>query len=244
MGQLRYHRPAFLSSLIGMVSGKIRCGRCGKFVRPRLGLCPNCSRWMDRRVPTSAARKAWGGIVILVAAAAFCVTMLVLRREKALRALKAAEPPEPTPRIAATSRSQQAVALVHGHSGVGTGFLVGHDLLATNAHVILLERIEDLRVSFPSAPGAPLPARLLFEDPSRDLALLAVSTSLTPLEIEPADRFREGREVIVIGHPGSGDRPVNNAERRGVLSAMTTIRGQDFFRLSISIALSQKLSSS
>jgi S1-C subfamily serine protease len=158
--------------------------------------------------------------------------MLVLRREKASRAFKAAEP---TPLTAETGRSEHAVALVRGHYGVGTGFLVGHALLATNAHVILLERIEDLRVSFPSAPGAPLPARLLFEAPSRDLALLAVSTSLIPLEIEPADRFREGREVIVIGHPGSGDRPAKNVESRGVISAMTTIRGQDFFRLSISI---------
>jgi hypothetical protein len=134
------------------------------------------------------------------------------------------------------SRSEHAVAHVRGKDGGGTGLLVDRGLLATNAHVVLDERIEDLHVGFPAAPGRPLTAQLLFEDPVRDLALLAVSTDLAPLEIEPAYRFRRGQEVTVIGNPGITTQFVlENAVSQGVMSTKTTITGQDYFQLSISI---------
>jgi S1-C subfamily serine protease len=255
MGLYMNDRPGFLSPLIGAALGRIRCRVCGEFVRPRGGVCPNCCRWMDRREATSEVRMLWGSVLLTVAA---CLAGLALRGEKASRASYATEASGPTLRTAGTtatpppatppsappasltteeiaSRCERAVALVRGRYGAGTGFLVGRGLLATNAHVLLLERIEDLRISFPSAPGALLPARLLFEDPSRDLALLAVSTGLTPLEIDPAYRFRRDGEVTVIGNPGTGDRLVKNAVSRGAMSTMTAIRGQDYFRLSIAI---------
>ena len=48
-------------------------------------------------------------------------------------------------------RCDKAIAFVSGGHGCGTGFLVRPCVLATNAHVVSLERIEDLRVTFPAA---------------------------------------------------------------------------------------------
>jgi S1-C subfamily serine protease len=104
-----------------------------------------------------------------------------------------------------TKRCDRAIALVRGRRGSGTGFLICTGLLATNAHVIALERIEDLHVSFPDLRSSPLTAELLFEDMRRDLALLAVPTGLAPLEIEPLYEFRRGQDVTVIGNPGIGN---------------------------------------
>jgi S1-C subfamily serine protease len=109
-------------------------------------------------------------------------------------------------------------------------------LVATNAHVILQEREKELRVCFPDAPSRFLTARILLEDPRRDLALLAVSTTVPPLEIEPAYRLRQGQEVTVIGNPGLSDTIVlKNAVCRGVMSTNAVINGQNFFQLSIAI---------
>ena len=48
-------------------------------------------------------------------------------------------------------RCDRAIAFVSGRHGFGTGFLVHTGVLATNAHVLSLERIEDLHVTFPAA---------------------------------------------------------------------------------------------
>ncbi len=133
------------------------------------------------------------------------------------------------------NRSEHAVALIRGRHGGGTGFLVGRGLLATNSHVIALDRTEDLHISFPSAPGIAPAAHLLFEDPKRNLALLAVSTDLAPLEIEPAHQFHRGREVTVLGNPGFGHGVLENAVSRGVVSTSTIVAAQRYYQLSISI---------
>ena len=79
-------------------------------------------------------------------------------------------------------------------------------------------------------------AELIFEDPRRDLALLAVPIDLPPLEIEPGYRFRRGQDVTVIGNPGVGDKLIlKNAVSRGVMSTEAVIDGQRFFQLNIAI---------
>jgi hypothetical protein len=114
--------------------------------------------------------------------------------------------------------------------------LVAPGLLATNSHVILPERIEDIRVTFPAVRSGPLTAELILEDPHRDLALLTVPTSLPSLEIDPSYQFRRGQEVTVIGSPGIGGKIVlENAVSRGVMSTTAVIEGQSYYQLSIAI---------
>lgn len=137
------------------------------------------------------------------------------------------------------ARWEPSVALVRGHASIGTGFIVRPGVIATNAHVINEEFISSLDVQFPSAPEGkkgPLTAELLYEDPRRDLAFLAVPTDLPPTEIAPSYRFTKGEDILAIGNPGLGDDVVlENAISRGVMSSKTVIDGMDFLQLNIAI---------
>ena len=136
-------------------------------------------------------------------------------------------------------RWEPSVALIKGKTSSGTGFLVKHGVVATNAHVVEGEFISNLEVRFPSAPQGkqgPLPAQLLYEDHKRDLAFLAISSDLPAVEIAPAYKFLKGDDITVIGNPGLGDEIVlENAISRGVLSSKTVIDGQNFIQLSAAV---------
>jgi S1-C subfamily serine protease len=137
------------------------------------------------------------------------------------------------------ARCEPSVALIKGKVSSGTGFLIRPDLLATNAHVTDDEFLTDLEVRFPSATAGrcgPFRAELLYEDPRRDLALLAVRSGLPALELARSYRFLKGEDVIVIGNPGLGDEAVlENAVSRGVMSSRAVIDGQDYLQMSIAI---------
>ncbi len=78
------------------------------------------------------------------------------------------------------ARCEPSVALIKGKVSSGTGFLVRPGLIATNAHVIDDEFLPDLEVRFPSAADGlrgPIRAELLYEDPRRDLAFLAIRSA-------------------------------------------------------------------
>ena len=136
-------------------------------------------------------------------------------------------------------RSEASVARITGKSGSGTGFLVGKKHLATNSHVIKLEFSKDLEVTFPSAPknlAGPLRAKVLYEDPTRDLALLEIDTELTPLEIGTSYSFHRGDDVTIIGNPGlGGETTLQNAITRGVMSTETEIEGRKYYQLGASV---------
>jgi S1-C subfamily serine protease len=137
------------------------------------------------------------------------------------------------------AESEPSVALIKGKTSSGTGFLVAPGLVATNAHVIDDEFIPDLEVRFVSADekhNAPLKAELLYDDPERDLAFLAVKTDLKPLRVAGTYAFRKGEDITVIGNPGFGDGQVlENAISRGVMSTKTQIEGRNFYQLGIAI---------
>lgn len=137
------------------------------------------------------------------------------------------------------AESDPSIALIKGNASSGTGFLVGPGLLATNSHVIDDEFLSQLQVHFPSADAAhagPVAAELLYEDPRRDLALLAVPTDLRPLRVAASYTFRKGEDVTVIGSPGIGDGKVlANAVSRGVMSTQTSLDGQNFYQLGIAV---------
>ena len=137
------------------------------------------------------------------------------------------------------ARWEPSVALVKGHASSGTGFLVKPGVVATNAHVIDGEFISNLEIRFPSAPAdqqGPLEAELLYEDPKRDLAFLAVSTDLPATEVATSYTFVKGEDILVIGNPGLGDEVVlENAISRGVMSSKTVIEGMNYLQLNMAI---------
>jgi hypothetical protein len=131
------------------------------------------------------------------------------------------------------------VALVHGKLSSGTGFLAAPNVVATNAHVIEDEFLQNVQVRFPSAADpdkGPYKVRLLYENHKRDLALLAVKTTIAPLPLASLYTFRRGQDVTTIGNPGIGGAlTLENAVSRGVMSTRTIIDGQAFYQLSIAI---------
>ena len=137
------------------------------------------------------------------------------------------------------ARYEPSVALIKGKKGSGTGFIARAGVVATNAHVIDAERAKDLEVRFPAAESGkqgPYPARLLYKDKDRDLALLGVATDLPPIRIAESYKFRKGEDVTVIGNPGVGGKLIlENAISRGIVSSMTTIEKHSFLQLGIAI---------
>ena len=137
------------------------------------------------------------------------------------------------------ARSVASVAVIRGKNSTGSGFLVKPGVLATNAHVVEREQIQDLRVNFPSAPRSargPLACELVYEDSMRDLALLSIESNLRPLRVEDHYQFRPGQEVTVIGTPGLPNGVlIENAISRGVMSSKIEDRGRMFYQLNVSI---------
>jgi S1-C subfamily serine protease len=124
-------------------------------------------------------------------------------------------------------RAEGSVAQIRGLTGIGTGFLVGKQLLATNAHVVQFDLARDLRVLFPSGPTVsrgPYAVHIFYEDPKRDLALLSVDSGLPPLELARSYVFQRGDDITILGNPGlGGEISLQNAITRGVMSTEATV---------------------
>ncbi len=155
---------------------------------------------------------------------------------------------EPTPRAEPgrilssaeiAAESEPSIAMITGDGSVGTGFLVRPGIVATNAHVIDDEFLSSVRVRFPSAEKplqGPITAELLYEDTRRDLAFLRVKSSLPPLRIASIYKFRKGEDVTAIGNPGAGGELIlENAISRGLMSTKTSLDGQKYYQLGISV---------
>jgi S1-C subfamily serine protease len=137
------------------------------------------------------------------------------------------------------SRTQQSVAAVITSQGTGSGFMVARNVLATNYHVIADSPSNEIGVFFPDGEESmqgPFQARIVAEQPDRDLALLRVEAEIPALEVYPNYQFRRGQDVIIIGTPGylrQGLLP--NAVTRGVLSSQARLHGLDHFQLSLAV---------
>jgi S1-C subfamily serine protease len=84
----------------------------------------------------------------------------------------------------------------------GTGFVVARQRVMTNHHVI--ERCTAVRVR-PADGGRDMPARVVAQDPRRDLALLAVEGDPgPPLPFRRSPAVRRGEQVVTYGFPLAG----------------------------------------
>jgi S1-C subfamily serine protease len=102
----------------------------------------------------------------------------------------------------------------------GSGWTAGPELVATNAHVVA--GVTSPTVVRPS--GQRLPAKLVYFDSDRDIALLSVKgLNETPLPIASAKVNDRG---AVFGHPGGQD-PLRVAPAR--ISQEVTARGRDLY---------------
>ncbi len=133
-------------------------------------------------------------------------------------------PPVLTLGPAADARVRAAVVRVEGQAcdqiQDGTGFVVGRDLIVTNAHVVAGE--DNTSVFLQS--GAKLNARVVRFDPRRDLAVLRVEgLGLASL---PLGDGQAGTVGAVYGHPGGG--PLRPTPAR--IAEQIDARGTDIYR--------------
>jgi len=138
-------------------------------------------------------------------------------------------------------RCSPSVAMIKlgDEEGGGTGFMIRPGIIATNAHVIDDVLPEDLKVYYPSAKdiaGTAFPARVVYFDRKRDLALLAVEPKVPPLRLAENFEFKGGKQIYVIGCPFDGEKLLSNAiSPPGTLSTKTEVQSMPYYQLSISV---------
>jgi S1-C subfamily serine protease len=131
------------------------------------------------------------------------------------------------------ARCEPSVAIIKGKLGLGSGFIVKENVLATNAHVIEDEFPEDLEIHFPSAKevGSRGPFKstaILYEDRRRDLALLSIDVPLLPLEVAGENEFIKGEDIVIIGSPGG----IENVPIKGTLGTRQDLNGMPWYQFS------------
>jgi S1-C subfamily serine protease len=107
----------------------------------------------------------------------------------------------------------------------GTGFVIGPQLVMTNAHVVA--GTDETAVEVPGRRGrtTELDARVVFYDPKTDLAVLRVpELDAEPLRFEskPADA---GDDVVVLGYPLDGPFTAT----AGKVRQMINLKGPDIY---------------
>ncbi len=120
--------------------------------------------------------------------------------------LPASALPEPDASVSASgaaTRAQRSVLQLRGRAcGLatqGSAWVVGDDLVATNAHVVAGQA--ETRAIVPG--GRSLPARAVYVDAGNDVALMRVAGLDLPA-LPLADAPRSGQTVVLLGFPGGG----------------------------------------
>ncbi len=145
---------------------------------------------------------------------------------------QAAAPTEELPE--AVQRSKDSVCFIKHPLGSGTGFVVGENLVATNAHVVDGAYVGEIECSFSASAAVKCPAsRVLYEDAVRDLCLLEVRTDQTPVPIVADYRFKQGERVVIVGNPSIGETDIvlRDAVTKGTMSAMVHTDQCDFYQI-------------
>jgi S1-C subfamily serine protease len=143
---------------------------------------------------------------------------------------------EPLSNSELVRRCEPSVCMVRTKLGnLGTGFVVGPGIVATNEHVIGLSNISNVVIQFPNRPNdRAYPVTLAWAVPGRDLVLLRardLPTTALPLPIATLDLLQKGDRLIVIGHPGGLPYVVTE----GLFGSVQTMDGEEFLQLSMSV---------
>jgi S1-C subfamily serine protease len=134
----------------------------------------------------------------------------------------------------AVRRSKDSVCIIEHPLGSGTGFVVGENLVATNAHVVDGAYVGELECHFSAAGLEKCRAsRVLYEDPVRDLCLLEVVTNQPPIPIKTDHVFQRGEKVVIVGNPAIGETDIvlRDAVTGGTMWAKVHTNKCDFYQI-------------
>lgn len=130
-----------------------------------------------------------------------------------------------------------SVVVVEHPLGSGSGFVVGKNIVCTNAHVVEHAYPEEIKVQTGTENNPPRKvSRILHVDRGRDLCLLEVETGLPSLKVRSDYAMRPGEQVTLMGNPSvRGGILLRNASNRGRLTALTRIEGYDYYQIDASV---------
>jgi regulator of sirC expression with transglutaminase-like and TPR domain len=114
-------------------------------------------------------------------------------------------------------------------SGLGTGFVVGEGLIATNYHVIG----EGRAISIETGDGKKHEATAVHAfDRVLDLAIIRVNVKDLPvLTLADSDKLKEGQTLVAVGNPHG----LKNSVVSGVLSGKRDIEGRSMLQLAMPV---------
>jgi regulator of sirC expression with transglutaminase-like and TPR domain len=143
--------------------------------------------------------------------------------------LAADDKPKSAEQLAASARKSVVRILATGRTGkqegVGTGFVVGDGLIATNMHVIGEARPITVQMSDGKRHDV---TAVHATDRAADLAVIRIDVQDLPaLELGNSDDVKQGREVVSLGNPRGLEYSVAN----GVVSARRDIDGRSMIEL-------------
>ena len=113
-----------------------------------------------------------------------------------------------------------SVVVVYTDTGVGSGFYIKENVIITNAHVVGYDK----KVTVNLFDGTSIKGTVIKTDTEKDLALIEVSKTITPLNII-SDNLSIGQEVYAIGAPK--DMPYTMT--KGIISALNRKLGQNTY---------------
>ena len=143
------------------------------------------------------------------------------------------KPPQAVEQVAEAVRKSVVVVTVPGRdgrqTGLGTGFVVGDGLIATNMHVIGEAR----RVSVELADGKKYEAIAIHAfDRKLDLAVIRIDAKGLPiLALGDSSRVKAGQPVVAIGNP----RGLKHSVVSGVVSSRRVMDGRPMLQVAIPV---------
>lgn len=140
---------------------------------------------------------------------------------------------KPVAELAEQARKSIAVLLYSGRDGkqigLGTGFVVGDGLIATNLHVIGEGRPIRVRLADGTSHDA---VAVHASDRRLDLAVVRIAAKgLTPLPLGDDRKLKDGQPLVVLGHP----RGLEHSVVAGVLSGRRDVEGRSMLQLAVPI---------
>lgn len=159
-----------------------------------------------------------------------------------------ATPPPPAATTAATTpptpllktedivrQCEPSVCMIRTPHGLGTGFVVGANLICTNEHVIGIANESQIEVEFPSRGRVTFKGvNLAYTIRGVDLVLLSVPglpADYVPLPVEKLTNLNKGEKLIFIGNPQGLAMVVTE----GAFGSVQTLRGEPWLQLSGSV---------
>jgi S1-C subfamily serine protease len=134
----------------------------------------------------------------------------------------------------AVRSSKESVCIIEHPLGSGTGFVVGENLVATNAHVVDGAYVGEIECHFSASAAVKCRASgVLYEDAVRDLCLLKVETDQAAIPVVADYQFQQRQKVVIVGNPSLGETDIvlRDAVAEGTMRAVVHTGQCDFYQI-------------